>query len=119
MLLRASGEQTGDDVNLEAVIDGSGMPGIRWGRELNRIVEAVIARDAAALDESCSAAEPIMGDDAVRDALVVAAAFNGITRVADATGIPLDEPTAAATGALRSQLGIDAFDYDAKSQRYA
>ncbi len=59
-----------------------------------------------------------MGEQAVVDALVVASAFNGITRVADATGIPLDDSTRGATVQLRQEAGIDEFDYAVKSERY-
>ena len=59
-----------------------------------------------------------MGENAMVDALTVAAGFNGITRVADATGIPLDPTTQEVTGSMRAETGIDAFDYAAKSARY-
>ena len=59
-----------------------------------------------------------MGADQCVDALVVAAAFNGITRVADATGIPLDHNTDDATAAMREATGIERFHYSAKSVRY-
>ncbi len=52
------------------------------------------------------------------DCLVVASAFNGITRVADATGIPLDENTEATTADMRAAVGLDAFAYVAKSARF-
>ncbi|MDA1076460.1 MAG: alkylhydroperoxidase-related (seleno)protein, partial [Proteobacteria bacterium] len=52
------------------------------------------------------------------DTLTVAAAFNGITRVADSTGIPLDDNTAEHTGDLRESTGIAQFAYEAKSTRY-
>ena len=55
-----------------------------------------------------------MGEQQAVDALVVASAFNGITRVADATGIPLDENTADTTVEMRDAVGLDAFDYAAK-----
>ena len=51
--------------------------------------------------------------DSINDTL------NGITRVADATGIPLDEHTAATTVEMRNATGIDQFDYAEKSARYA
>jgi hypothetical protein len=35
--------------------------------------------------------------------------FNGLTRVADATGIPLDGGTLAATTDVRAELGLNAF----------
>ncbi len=59
-----------------------------------------------------------MGEQAVVDTLVVASAFNGITRVADATGIPLDDSTLQATTQLRNDTGIDQFEYAVKSARY-
>ena len=44
------------------------------------------------------------------DAAAVIAAFNCYPRVADATGIPLEEAKAAATEAMRSELGLDELD---------
>jgi hypothetical protein len=119
MLLRASSEQSDAALNFDAVMDGSQAIGIPWGEQLNLLVEALISGDAKAVRAACAAAEADMGADAVRDALIVAAGFNGITRVADATGIPLDAPTDAATVALRARLGIDEFEYGAKDARYA
>ena len=39
--------------------------------------------------------------------------------MADATGIPLDASTAAATERLREATGIQAFEYGNKSARFA
>jgi len=50
-----------------------------------------------------------MGGAALSDAAAVAALFNAIDRVADATGIPLEAEKAAMTEGMRAQLGIDAF----------
>ena len=44
------------------------------------------------------------------DAAAVIAAFNCYPRVADATGIPLEETKAAATEAMRAELGLDKLD---------
>lgn len=119
MLLRASGEQTVEAIDFGAVMNRDRRIGIRWGTALNALVEALLSGDAATLRRCCEESEVEMGAEAVRDTLVVAAAFNGITRVADATGIPLDEPTVTATKGLRAEIGIDRFDYPAKSDRYA
>lgn len=119
MLLRESGEQTEAEIDFGAVMNNEHRIGIRWGASLNALVEALLIGDAAALRRCCEESEAEMGTEAVRDTLVVAAAFNGITRVADATGIPLDEPTVAATASLRAEVGIDRFDYAAKNDRYA
>ena len=39
----------------------------------------------------------------------IVATFNAIDRVADATGIPIDQVRLGPTADLREQLGIDAF----------
>jgi hypothetical protein len=90
---------------------------MRNGAHLNALVQACISGDRDALVDACATAEPAMGAAAIRDVLIVTAGFNGITRVADATGIPLDRSTAEATRELRAPV-IDGFDYVAKAVRY-
>ena len=51
-----------------------------------------------------------MGEAAMIDAAAVIAAFNCYPRVADATGIPLEEAKAAATATMRAELGLDELD---------
>ena len=43
------------------------------------------------------------------EAAAVAAAFHGYVRVADGTGIPVDELVVATSGDLRVELGVDAY----------
>ena len=50
-----------------------------------------------------------LGEAAMIDAAAVIAVFNGITRIADATGIPLEEQKAADSAEWRGALGIDGF----------
>jgi len=50
-----------------------------------------------------------MSAEETSDAILVAAGFNGITRVADAIGIRLDQRTEAASVELRRSAGIDDF----------
>jgi hypothetical protein len=118
MLLRESSVQSEDNVDLLAVIDPRRASGLARGAHLNALVEACIRSQWDRLDEICRGAQIELGADAVRDSLIVAAGFNGITRVADATGIPLDPATASATVQMRRDSGIDRFDYTRKSARY-
>ena len=118
MLLRASGQRENRDFNLNAVNEADTDPGVDHADHLRRLTEAAIGSRwdelAAVRDEAAAA----MGEQTMVDALTVAAGFNGITRVADPTGIPLDPTTQAVTGSMRMETGIDAFDYAAKSARY-
>ena len=50
-----------------------------------------------------------LGAEALVDACGVAATFNAIDRVADSTGIPIDEARLEPTADFRESLGINAF----------
>ena len=118
MLLRASGEQEDADYDLAAVTDRSRDSGVPHGELLTCLAEQTAGSAWPALKETLAEAMQAMGKQQAVDALVVASAFNGITRVADATGIPLDENTADTTTAMRNAVGLDAYQYAAKSERY-
>lgn len=118
MLLRLSSQQEHREVNLNSVTEASQASGVLHGEHLAALTEAAIKGDWLALGELNTAARAAMGQQQVVDCLIVAAAFNGITRVADATGIPLDEATAQQTETLRQETGITRFDYAAKTARY-
>ena len=118
MLLRASGERDDRAYELSAVTNGHGDSGVPHSDTIRALTEATVANrwdELAGLRESAAA---VLGAQAMVDVLTVAAAFNGITRVADATGIPLDENVAPATEELRAAVGIDRFDYHEKAARY-
>jgi hypothetical protein len=118
MLLRASGEQDGDAYELNAITDTALDAGVEHGELLRELTDATVQNRWGELEAVRATATATMGAQKTTDALVVAAAFNGITRVADATGIPLDETTAETTVELRAATGIDRFDYAQKSARY-
>ena len=92
--------------------------GVAFEEELRGLSDAAIHGDWAKLKVLRAQAAKTLGAQQMTDALVVAAAFNGITRVADATGIPLDPHTAATTQQMREQAGIQSFRYLEKSARY-
>lgn len=85
---------------------------------LRELTDAAIHGEWETLAELRDTATKQLSAQQVTDALVVASAFNGITRVADATGIPLDPHTAETTIEMREQTGIQRFDYTEKSARY-
>ena len=109
-LLRASSQHDGNDVDLNAVIgeaDGDG--GIAHGEILARFAEAAGGDDAEELIAARQGVIDALGTDALVDACGVAATFNAIDRVADSTGIPIDEARLEPTADFRESLGIDAF----------
>ena len=118
MLLRASSEQEHGHYNLGSVTSDSVDPGVPHGQWLRQLTETAIKGDWLQLAEVRPQAEEVMGRQQTIDALTVAAAFNGITRVADATGIPLDQNTADTTVEMRESTGIQRFAYEEKSARY-
>ena len=118
MLLRASGQREALSPNLASVTSDAADPGVPHGLHLRTLTEATIRGDWLRLPGAMAAARKQLTHQQVIDTLIVAAAFNGITRVADATGIPLDKHTAATTAELRNSTGIQQFEYGAKSTRY-
>ncbi len=68
-----------------------------------------MAGGEAALDTARKDLLDALGAEALVDSCAVAATFNAIDRVADSTGIPIDEARIAPTADLRDRLGIDRF----------
>ena len=90
-------------------MDGKTETGVPAAAELIALADAAIAGGGAELDRAREAVVKRLGADAMIDAAAVIAGFDGITRVADATGIPLEPSRAADTVDLRAQLAIDQF----------
>ena len=76
---------------------------------LIELAEAMLDTDDARLETARLAVAERMGAAALVDSVAVAALFNGIDRIADATGAPLEQTKADATVELRSEIGINAF----------
>lgn len=110
MLLRESSEQDGKPATLSVVTGREQGPvGVDHDALLIAIAEAVVAWDWAALAALKQEGAKSLGPQQTADAIGVACAFNGITKVADATGIPLDESTFDRTVEMRDTTGIDSF----------
>jgi len=116
MLLRASGENAGLDVDLAVAMDPTkpGDAGVPMGEELlafasaanQRAEEYAKARDALAV---------VAGSEGVLEAAATVAVFNGLVRVADGTGIQLDPVILTNSAETRDELGLDEFGGAANS----
>ena len=110
MALRESSRATGAAADLALVTGAAAGDGnVAHGAYLAELAEAVARwrwRDVAALR---TAGGERMSPQQIHDAILVAAGFNGITRIADAIGIRLDVHTARQSTALRTETGIDGF----------
>ena len=94
-------------------MNGDSTSGIPAAGILSNFAEAILA-NADSLAQSRSAVVAALGEAAMIDAAAVVAGFNGITRIADATGIPLEPAKAEETESWRATLSINQFS-DLKS----
>lgn len=81
---------------------------------LTAFADKALTGEPNALAAARAALTAALGEAAMIDAAAVIAGFDGITRIADATGIPLEPPKAEAVADLRAALQLDRF-LDAKS----
>lgn len=118
MLLRRSGLETQSEFNLNAVTDSSQQSGVENETILRSLVTAFINGNWSEFALIRTEATEVLGLQHTMDALTVACGFNGITRVANATGIPLDPETERVSRDFRCSTGIDQYDEEVKSQKY-
>jgi len=119
MLLRRSGDKNNETYNLNAITQvDEGEVGIPNEAFLLRVAEAVCAENLEALAAIRDEGRQVLGEQALVDAITVACGFNGITRVANATGIPLDQATEIETIQMRKEMKIDDFADSRKSVVY-
>jgi hypothetical protein len=85
---------------------GSDVP---HGGTLLAFADAVLGRDAGALTRAREAVRLAVGSTGLSDAAAVIGGFDGITRIADATGIPLEPEKAAQTADFFGALDLGLF----------
>ena len=107
MLLRASSEAIHQDVKLEASI-GEGDGGVAHGAALLRFAEAA-TRGGEDLAPARQALLDEVGGAAFIEAAATVGIFNGLVRVADSTGVPLDEGTQNNSVELRETWGLNEY----------
>ncbi len=109
MLLRVSGEGTGDRYDVKAAARGGAGSGVAHGALLGAFAEAVLGVDDTALDEARDRVLAELGPAALVDATAVVASFQQMDRIADATGIALDAMVDAASQDVQAELGLASF----------
>ena len=110
-MLRASIEYYGRDADVRVITEGAklGDAGIPHGERLATFAEAAVKGDAAELATARDALRDAAGSAALVDAAAVVGNFERMVRIADGSGIPLDDPVAMVSADLREELGLDAF----------
>ena len=111
MLLRASGEVSGSPVDVSAVTQDAAAAesGIAHAEALLAFADAAVGGDEAKLAAARQRLLDELGPEALVDTAAVVGNFERMTRIADATGIPLDPPVTAMTQDIRNGLGLDEF----------
>ena len=113
MRLRVSGQQTGKKYDLRPVMDGNvGNLKLPSGNLLNDFVEGMCNRDLARVSKSRATLVDTLGEQAMVDAAATIAAFNAYPRMANATGIPLEDAKKEATLEMREELGLEKLNYN-------
>lgn len=83
--------------------------GVAHGAALVDFVDAAMSGDDVLLARRRASLRQTLGDEATVDACAVIGAFNVVDRIADATGIPLDEGLVAMSAEPRRELGLSRF----------
>ena len=111
MMLRASSKVNGEDVDLGVVTAGDATTsGVAGETQLLALVEATL--QGGTDDDIASARNNLagkLGVAAMIDAAAVIGNFERMTRIADGTGIPLDDMMAALTVDIRAELDLNSF----------
>ena len=119
MLLRASGDRNNENYELDSVTaEGIADAGVENGAFLMELAAAVYSQNHETLADIRIRGLELLGERGLAEALGIASGFNGITKVANGTGLPLDQTTEDATGELRTLTGIDDYSEIHKSEKY-
>ena len=110
MALRASALETGQAADLAVATGRASRDGnVECGALLAALAEAVARWRWDEVADLREEGRTRLGAQQTSDAILVASGFNGITRVADAIGIRLDQRTEDASADFRDSVGISAF----------
>lgn len=101
----------GADVDLSVLTANEikAVSGVSHSDVLLAFADAIVAADDHALPHTRHGVLEAMGAEAVVDAAGVASNFERMVRIADSTGIPLDDRMARASQDVREELDLERF----------
>jgi len=89
------------------VIDSAAESGVPHGKLLIEFVEAVIGADDARLAQARQAIHETLGPMALVDAAGAIASFNAVVKVADGSGIQVDDSRQETAARMHEELKLD------------
>ncbi|MBT3428054.1 MAG: hypothetical protein HOL98_15245 [Gammaproteobacteria bacterium] len=110
-MLRASASVTETSIDIQGINGDitAAAKGIEFGPELMRFAESLARRNEQALADARGELLHIAGPAVLVDAAGVAANFQRMVRIADATGIPVDNLANDVSQKIRKELDLDSF----------
>ena len=109
MMLRESVQQTGVEFELTSLSGQEADGTVPHQDLLLDFAEAVVLRDRAEAERLRPTVIEALGPAGYFDACGVIAGFHGFSRIADASGVPLDERYQAEAEAVKAQTGVREF----------
>lgn len=88
------------------MIDSGADSGVPHGRILIEFVEAVLGSDEARLDRARAAVLAAVGPAGLADAAGAVASFNAVVKVADGSGIQVDDSRQETAAKIREELRL-------------
>jgi hypothetical protein len=110
-MLRVSADETKTDINLQ-MINGdleASAGDIAHAVPLMKFAEALASRDELILSDARQQLLEAAGSAVLVDAAAVAGNFQRMVRIADATGIPVDDMREVASGSASEELDLQRF----------
>ena len=106
-MLRVSGKLVEIEADVSGLAEATvGHTGVPDAEDLMGWAEAVLARDPTRVARHRSRIVERLGLDAANDAAGVIATFHMVTRMADATGLPLDPGVEEFTAEIQESMGL-------------
>lgn len=118
MLLRESGKKDSLEFDLDVVVGGESELGLEFETEILELTDVICQGDEAKVKEVRGQCERLLGPQKTVDVITVVSGFNGITKIANGTGLHLDPDTEKLTVEMRNETGIEDYSEAAKAAKF-